>query len=118
MNKIIKTFFILITILFLTSCDGISKQQLIKQTEKAIAYFNYSDFTNIGALESPWYERYNVIAHAFGGIDSYDYTNSYEALVANYNLGTRVFEIDIATTSNGDLVLLHEWNQYHEEFGF
>lgn len=57
----------------------------------------------------PWYEKYNIVAHALGGIDGYTYTNSYEAFVESYNNGTRVFDADVERTSDGLLVLRHSW---------
>jgi glycerophosphoryl diester phosphodiesterase len=63
-----------------------------------------------------WYEEYFYIAHACGGIDDLSYTNSMEAFVYNYNLGHRVFEIDLALTADEELVAIHNWeNQTIEE---
>lgn len=39
-----------------------------------------------------------LVAHAFGGIDGYTYTNSREAFLHNYELGQRVFEVDLDLT--------------------
>jgi glycerophosphoryl diester phosphodiesterase len=50
-----------------------------------------------------------VIAHAGGEIAGFFYTNSKEALDANYALGRRVFEIDFEKTSDGAWVLAHDW---------
>ncbi len=101
MKKLITSLLVLIMCTACISQDGVNKD----------------DFKNQGKLKYPWYDNYFVVAHAFGGIDGYDYTNTYEALVENYNKGTRVFEIDLSHTSDGELVLLHEWKQYHEVFG-
>jgi len=49
------------------------------------------------------------IAHAGGGIGKLSYTNSREALDANYLRGHRFFEIDLNWTSDGQLVLIHDW---------
>jgi len=49
------------------------------------------------------------IAHAGGGIGKLSYTNSREALDANYVRGHRFFEIDLNWTSDGQLVLIHDW---------
>ena len=40
-------------------------------------------------------------------------TNSYEALVANYRLGHRVFEVDLRLTSDNYLVAVHDWYGYY-----
>ncbi len=59
-----------------------------------------------------------LIAHAgggyrdtYGGFYSY-YTNSYDALVQNYNLGARIFEFDFSLTSDGRLAAVHDWNDF------
>ena len=44
-----------------------------------------------GELIEDWNHTYRVMAHALGGIDNYDYTNSLEAFYQNYNAGTRLF---------------------------
>ena len=43
----------------------------------------------------PCIEGHPYIAHAGGGILGYTYTNSYEALLSNYQLGHRLFEFDL-----------------------
>ena len=35
----------------------------------------------------PYYKKYSYIAHALGGIDNQDYTNSKEALEYSYSMG-------------------------------
>lgn len=49
----------------------------------------------------------NFIAHALGGIEGHEYTNSKEALEASYNKGFRLFETDIKLSSDGNLILVH-----------
>lgn len=66
-------------------------------------------FENQGELVEDWSNTYRVMAHAMGGIDNIDYTNSLEAMVYNYNEGTRLFEIDLERTSDGDICLTHTW---------
>lgn len=58
---------------------------------------------------------YKVISHAMGGIRDQAYTNSYEAFIANYEKGNRVFEVDLLLTEDGKLVARHEWTQYMTE---
>lgn len=55
------------------------------------------------------YAAYRVVAHAMGGINGHPYTNAFEAFVANYEEGTRIFETDLLLTSDGRLVARHEW---------
>ena len=61
---------------------------------------------------SQWYASKPFIAHACGGIDGIPYTNSYDALTANYNKGHRVFEADISLTNDGHAVLVHDWEDF------
>jgi glycerophosphoryl diester phosphodiesterase len=49
------------------------------------------------------------VAHAMGGIDGRLYTNTREAFHRNYARGFRVFEIDLALTTDSALVLAHDW---------
>lgn len=56
-----------------------------------------------------WVDIEPYIAHAGGGIFGQDYTNSYEALVLNYQLGHRLFEFDFSLTSDDDVVLTHDF---------
>lgn len=53
--------------------------------------------------------KITLIAHALGGIDDKSYTNSKEALVYNYELGHRAFEVDLSVTSDKKLVCVHDW---------
>ncbi|MEE9614686.1 MAG: glycerophosphodiester phosphodiesterase family protein [Thermodesulfobacteriota bacterium] len=55
-----------------------------------------------------------LIAHAGGGINGKSYTNSLEALELNYAKGHRLFECDFEWTSDGHLVLMHDWNKGFE----
>lgn len=59
----------------------------------------------------PWYEKYPVVCHALGWTQEGDYlTNSKEAFLYNYWRGQRVFEADIQITSDGVMVLRHDWD--------
>lgn len=55
------------------------------------------------------FTAYRLIAHAMGSIRDQPYTNAYEAMIANYEKGTRVFEIDFMLTSDRKVVARHEW---------
>lgn len=50
-----------------------------------------------------------LIAHAGGGWQDRQDLNSLEALAHNYALGHRVFELDFSWTSDGQLVLIRDW---------
>ena len=56
------------------------------------------------------FDRY--IAHAGGAIDGHAYTNTKNALDANYEKGFRLFELDIIYTSDNKPVAAHDWNMW------
>lgn len=58
-----------------------------------------------------------LIAHALGGIDGREYTNSLEALELAYENGLRVFEADFQIV-DGELLLLHDMERAAEMCGF
>lgn len=68
--------------------------------------------TEISIGDIDWSREYRVMAHAMGGIDGFDYTNSLEAFEFNYDQGTRLFEIDLDTTVEGDICLTHTWEDF------
>ena len=55
-------------------------------------------------------ETYSLVAHAMGQVDDYTGTNSLEAFQANYAKGYRMFEVDLSLTSDGYVVLRHDWS--------
>ena len=64
-----------------------------------------------------------IIAHATGSIDGITYTNSKEAILESHRNGVNIMEIDIKYTSDGEIVLIHNWsdinikeNPTHQEF--
>ena len=63
----------------------------------------------LSLIPSP-YTSYPVAAHAMGQIDGYTGTNSLEAFQYNYARGYRLFECDLAMTSDGEVVLRHDWS--------
>ena len=52
-----------------------------------------------------------MVAHAMGGIHGQAYTNTYEAFVANYEKGLRIFEVDLLLSKDDDLIARHEWGE-------
>jgi glycerophosphoryl diester phosphodiesterase len=61
-----------------------------------------------------------LIAHALGGINGADRTNSREAFEASYARGFRVFETDLMLTTDDHLVARHDWGKnmfedFHQE---
>ena len=51
------------------------------------------------------------MAHAGGAIQNIKYSNSKEALDSSYAKGFRLIEIDICLTTDGALVLVHDWDK-------
>ncbi len=64
-------------------------------------------------------KKNRYMAHALGGIDGENYTNSKEALESNYNKGIRLFEVDINLTADGKIVCVHGWKKsdYEKKIG-
>ncbi len=56
------------------------------------------------------------VAHAGGAVRGLTYTNSREALDESYRSGFRVFELDFEWTSDGKLVLVHDWAMTSSQF--
>jgi len=57
-----------------------------------------------------WTEAANrLVAHAGGNINGVQGTDTIEAVMVNYNLGHRVFELDFNLTSDNVLVGVHDW---------
>ncbi|MBT5827803.1 MAG: hypothetical protein HOH73_02885 [Alphaproteobacteria bacterium] len=55
------------------------------------------------------------IAHACGGIENISYSNSLEALNLAYENGHRYIEFDINHTTDGEYVLLHDWQKTRDK---
>ncbi len=68
-----------------------------------------------------WTRYPSLIAHAGGSVreKKYNahYTNSLEAIVTNYNLGHRVFEVDFYLTSDEKLAAVHDWEKFGNQDG-
>lgn len=60
---------------------------------------------------SIWYEDNRVVAHALGAIEGRIETNSKEAFINAYENGYKVMEADFTLTSDGMLVVRHDFNQ-------
>jgi len=58
-----------------------------------------------------------LVAHAGGAVRGITYTNSLEALNGHYAEGYRVFELDFHWTSDGRLVVIHDWDGATDTFG-
>lgn len=51
----------------------------------------------------------SYIAHALGEIDGIRYSNSQEALESSYEMGYKIYEVDLSLTSDGSLACTHAW---------
>lgn len=54
-------------------------------------------------------EHPRLIAHGGGAIYGYRLTNSLEALDSAYEAGFRFIELDFERTSDGEIVMIHDW---------
>lgn len=63
-----------------------------------------------------WTEE-KIIGHSFGAIDGNTYTGCLEAFEEKYNEGIRTFEVDFSRTSDGYIVLRHDWEIELQDFG-
>ena len=52
-----------------------------------------------------------LIAHAGGGIEEDNYTNSLEAFEASYEKGMKTIELDFLVTSDNRMVCWHDWDE-------
>jgi len=64
--------------------------------------------TEIDGFDYSWVDLSPYIAHAGGGIFGHTYTNSYDALLYNYQLGHRLFEFDFSLSSDDGVILVHD----------
>lgn len=58
-----------------------------------------------------WHDLHPMVAHALGTVDGRTETNSKEAFIHSYGAGQRVFEADFSMTSDGHLVVRHDFEQ-------
>lgn len=66
---------------------------------------------NYPVLDYSW-TKHRCVYHGGGGVDGeYQYTNSREAVLENYEAGARVFEIDFEMSADGRPVCVHDWGQ-------
>ena len=61
----------------------------------------------------PVYLSDGAIAHACGGINNHNYTNSQEALEQALRRGVKVVEIDFLFTKDKKLVCSHDWSRFN-----
>lgn len=66
----------------------------------------------------PWYASKPPVAHALGAVDGNTYTNSKEAFEQSLERGFICMEVDFSTTSDGYIVLRHDWGKSDGGMGF
>ncbi|MCR4770849.1 MAG: hypothetical protein K5855_00925 [Oscillospiraceae bacterium] len=54
--------------------------------------------------------REQLVAHAGGAVWGYRYTNSLEAFDCAYDNGFKYIETDLSLSSDGEVVLIHDWD--------
>lgn len=93
----------------------ISEYEAAKKENEEYSY-RHEDLSVCNEIEpitdepDAWYTKYHFISHAGGGIDGKSYSNSIQAWELSYERGNRLFDADLAFTSDGVLVLRHGWN--------
>lgn len=85
----------------LTTLGNVSEAAVVR----VVSYFGGLDKYNYSWTKNKY------IAHALGGIDGKKYTNSPQALEYNYSKGHRVFEADIALSSDDELIIWHDFSE-------
>lgn len=75
----------------------------------AMAFSFLMQTTHVFAEE--WYDDNRLVAHALGSIEDKKETNSKEAFLNSWGHGIRVLEADFSMTSDGTLVVRHDFDQ-------
>ncbi|WP_237690557.1 phosphatidylinositol-specific phospholipase C/glycerophosphodiester phosphodiesterase family protein [Paenibacillus caui] len=66
-------------------------------------------FNDQGLGQRQGFTQYRAISHAMGAINGKTHSNSYEAFIANYAKGNRLFEMDMLFSADAHLIGRHEW---------
>ncbi|MGB8259353.1 MAG: glycerophosphodiester phosphodiesterase family protein [Terracidiphilus sp.] len=82
----------------------------------AVALLDLAECSGGPAASQPPVDA-RLVAHAGGAVNGFTYTNTLDALNESYRKGYRVFEVDFHWTSDGRLVLVHEWKETSISFG-
>lgn len=89
-------------------------KKMFKKLRQEIAIYKYKYIYNFNTDKTINPANFNLIAHAGGEIDSFNYTNSLEAINLSYKSGFRFIELDILETSDGHFVASHDWKYWSE----
>ncbi|MCL2587626.1 MAG: hypothetical protein FWE31_05345 [Firmicutes bacterium] len=82
----------------------------------ALVMVHPSMIANPQNVAGTWREH-RMIAHALGGIDGYDYTNSLEVFKRSLDMGFVVFEVDLRLIAGDELVAMHSLGRYNRITG-
>ena len=93
-------------------------QNVFRQIKYLNIKYNIIGLENLFKTKKIIPNKDNFIAHAGGKIDELIYTNSIEAINLNYKKGIRYFEIDLALTSDNNIVAVHDWKSWQKMTGF
>lgn len=81
--------------------------------KKSVGYAELAYVTlrngQIDKEDNDTFQLQSLVAHAGGGIDNVCRANSLEALNLSYGKGFRFIELDFEWTTDGHLVLIHDW---------
>ncbi|MHB1151122.1 MAG: phosphatidylinositol-specific phospholipase C/glycerophosphodiester phosphodiesterase family protein [Eubacteriales bacterium] len=69
------------------------------------------NITVIKSSGNRWHDTHAIVAHALGTVRGRIETNSKEAFTESYESGQRVFEADFSLTSDGFLVVRHDFEE-------
>lgn len=110
-KKIISVAGILLMLAGSVIMSGCSGKEPGVDNESIWSDENVLNDKNVSNDEMAWNEM-GVICHALGVSEDGDLrSNSLEAFLYNYEKGQRVFEADLAVTSDHVMVLRHDWSE-------
>ena len=101
----------------LTECEYLQYYHWKKQTFSEGRFWETENrFTAQPVEFQPTLIPPRLIAHGGGSYEDLTYTNSWQALDANYEKGFRLFEIDLSWTADNQLALIHDWEKTYERY--
>lgn len=89
-------------------------KKMFKKLRQKVAIYKYKYIHNFNIDKKIDPTNFNLIAHAGGEIDSFNYTNSLESINLSYKNGFKFIELDILETSDGHFVASHDWKYWSE----
>ena len=87
-----------------------TQDELIQVQDNEVTVNNVFLESNKSVEQTAWTEL-PIVAHALGTVEGRVETNSKDAFLESYEKGHRLFECDFQLTSDGKLVLRHDWEQ-------